>query len=359
MNRFFSKAVDFIDIKSLIHLLDLDQEKNSHLDKTQKIYNVSSLQDAGNGDISFLQNKKYYHSFLETKSEFCLVSDEIAKNYNEIAKNYNEKTKIIIAKDPYTSIAKLANYFYPNVNNPVILINKNPNFPFANVDITAQIGQNVQIGHGVTIEKNVTIEDNVIISHGSFIGHGCNINKNTVIYENTSIRYATIGSNCIIHSGVKIGQDGFGFAIDDKTKSLFKITHLGIVKIGNNVEIGANSCIDRGSFDTTDIHDNVKLDNLIQVGHNAKIGQSSVIAAQTAIAGSTSIGMGCMIGGQVGIAGHIKIGNFVQIGGKAGVISNIQDNEKVAGHPALPVFSWLKINAMLKKMIKKHPNNDK
>lgn len=345
--HFFKKAIDRISIKELLIFLDANYDDNIHLNKNEFIYNLSSLEEGDKGDVSFLQNPKYLQKFIDTKSEFCLTTKERFKNYTG-------NSKLIIVEDSYVAMAKLAMYFYKFVNYPSVLIDKNENFKDSLVDKSVILGKNIQIGYNVVIGQNVTIEDGCIISHNCVISDGVKIGKNCVIYENSSIRYSIIGENCIIHPGVKIGQDGFGFAIDNKTKEIIKITHLGVVNIGNNVEIGANTTIDRGSFGDTVISDSVKLDNLVQIGHNAHIGKSTVIAAQVGIAGSAEIGMGCMFGGQSGMSGHISVGNFVQVAAKSGVVSTYKSNIKLGGMPAIPLFKWLRQMAVLKKLTERN-----
>lgn len=347
--EFFTKSVESVELSQLSEIIcdacEFPVEKSD-----AKIFNLANLQDGGTGCIGFFKNRKYIDYLKSTKCEFCFVEK------GDIEYVSNDATPIVV-QDSYLAMAKLTNYFYGCNNIPNIAIKKQTKFDesckiadTACVDITAKLGKNVQIGENVVISPWVNIGDNVIISHNSIILKAVKIGSGSIISENCVIKYAIVGEKCLIHPGVKIGQDGFGFAHDKKTNKLEKITHLGIVKIGNNVEIGANATIDRGSFSDTVISDNVKLDNLVQVGHNVSIGNSTVIAGLTGIAGSTAIGYGCLIGGQVGIAGHIEIGNLVHIAGGSGVTSTIKDKSIIAGYPAIEINDWRKSSVILKKI---------
>ena len=275
-----------------------------------------------------------YKKYLQSTKASLIIIPQI-----EIQTN---KT-IIKTNNPAQKFAEILNFFLP----------KKQYFeqvsPTANIHATCEIGSKINIGNNVTINKNVSISDNCIINPNTFIHANCTIGKNTEIGPNVTIYDNTeIGDNCIIHAGAIIGSDGFGF-IPSKD-GLVKMPQLGKVIIENNVEIGANTTIDRGTFDNTIIKDGVKLDNLIQIGHNVTIGSNTVIAAQTGIAGSTKIGNNCMIGGQVAIADHIKIGNNVKIAGKSGVIKNISDGKIVQGPLAFNIKEFQKSYIYFKKL---------
>lgn len=212
-----------------------------------------------------------------------------------------------------------------------------------------RIGNNVVIHPSAVIEQGAMIGDGTKIGAQVFVGKHCAIGSNVLLHPGVKVLdRCVIGKNVIIHSGAVIGSDGFGYQV---TKTgLKKIPQVGIVRIGNNVEIGANCMIDRASFDETVIGDGVKMDNGIHIAHNVKVGAYSAILAQTGIAGSVEIGIGCQIGGQVAIKDHVKIGNGVKIVSKSGVMQDLKDNEIVAGIPAMPFSQWKRLTVSLQRL---------
>ena len=297
------------------------------------ISSFSNIRNSKKGDITFLSDMRYKKHLQSTKASLIIVP------HIEI----DTKTTIIKTENPAQKFAEIFNIFLP----------KKQYFeqvsPTAEIHATCEIGSKINIGNNVTINENVSISDNCIINPNTFIHANCTIGKNTEIGPNVTIYDNTkIGDNCIIHAGAIIGADGFGFV--PSKDGLVKMPQLGKVIIENNVEIGANTTIDRGTFDNTIIKEGAKLDNLIQIGHNVTIGSNTVIAAQTGIAGSTKIGNNCMIGGQVAIADHIKIGNNVKIAGKSGVIKNISDGMIVQGPLAFNIKEFQKSYIYFKKL---------
>jgi UDP-3-O-[3-hydroxymyristoyl] glucosamine N-acyltransferase len=214
---------------------------------------------------------------------------------------------------------------------------------------TAKLGDNIYVGAFSYIADSAEIGDNTKIYPQSYIGDNVKIGNNTIIYPGVKIYSGCIiGSNCIIHSGAVIGSDGFGFAPEDGIYK--KIPQTGIVRIEDDVEIGANTTIDRAVMDATVIHKGVKLDNLIQIAHNVEIGDNTVMAAQVGISGSTKVGKQCMFGGQVGLGGHITIGDNANIGAQSGIISNIESGAKILGSPAIPVRDFFKSSVVFSKL---------
>ncbi len=348
---FFKKSVDYIRLAQIPEIIGFSCKFPSEFNE-KAIYEVSNLQSGGAGCVSFFQNRKYAAMLEKTACEFCFVAENDLKY---VPKN----TIALVCGEPYLAMAKISAYFYEASTTPKISINygdftsnSGRISKSAKIDKSAIIGENAQIGDGVVIEAGVKIGKNAIISHNSVIGANCKIGDNCTIFENCTIKYSIIGDNCTFKNGAKIGQDGFGFAPDKIAGSLFKIVQLGVVKIGNSVEIGANSCVDRGSLDDTVISDGVKIDNLVQIGHNVKIGAMTVIAGCTGIAGSANIGSGCMIGGQVGVVGHITIGNGVKIAARSMVESSIKDGKTIAGSPATNMQEWLQSVAVIRKIVK-------
>ncbi|HJD55135.1 MAG TPA: UDP-3-O-(3-hydroxymyristoyl)glucosamine N-acyltransferase [Rickettsia endosymbiont of Pyrocoelia pectoralis] len=304
-----------------------------------EIQDIKILQEASENDLGFLSNIKYSGFLKTTKAAVCIVPKDFKGEVNP-------GTILLHAENSYYAYGKLIDFFYaPMKSYPVKIM------PSAYVADSAIIGKNCYIGHNVVIEDDVVIGDNSIIEAGSFIGIGVKIGRNAKIESNVSINYAIIGDDAVILTGARIGQDGFGFSTEKGTHH--KILHTGIVKIGNNVEIGANTTIDRGALQDTIIEDLCRIDNLVQIGHGVKIGKGAMLAAQVAIAGSSTIGKYCALGGQVGIAGHLTIGDGVQIAGQSGVIQDIEAGKIVGGTPTVPIRDWHKQSIIMKQLINK------
>jgi len=299
------------------------------------IVGVSAIQDAMVGYITFLGNKKYTHFLKDTKASAIFVSEDIDVD------EYKNKN-LIVVKDPQLAFSKM-----------LVIIDKQrldkirPGVsPKATLEESVVLGKNITIGHNVVIENHTVIGDNTKILANTFIGNDVVIGKNCLIYPNVTIREKTIiGDNCIIHPGVVIGGDGFGFAATGE-----KIPQIGHVEIGNNVEIGSNTTIDRAAIGKTCIGNNTKIDNLVMIAHNVQIGENTIIVSQVGIAGSTKIGNKVTLGGQVGVVGHITVGNNVMVGAKSGISGNLKDNQVVAGHPLLPYRKHLESLALIKKL---------
>jgi UDP-3-O-[3-hydroxymyristoyl] glucosamine N-acyltransferase len=277
---------------------------------------VAALDQAGAEQVSFLDNPKYLEQFEKSKAAACFVREKYASRAPK-------SMALLVTETPYSAYALAAQYFYPPSAASGIS-------PHAHIAKTATIGNNCQIAAGV------------VIGEGCVIGDECNIGANT------TISHSIIGNRAIIHRGVHIGQDGFGFA--PGPRGILKVPQLGRVIIGHDVEIGSGSCIDRGAGPDTVIGDGCKIDNLVQIGHNAQLGKMVVIAAGCGIAGSTRIGDGTMLGGQVGIAGHLTIGRGVKIAAQSGVMSDIPDGATYGGGPAMPIKDWHRQTAALKKL---------
>ena len=298
------------------------------------IHNITSIEIAKKGELSFLENMKYLDFLKDCKASAIIVPNKII---NKLKTN-----SILLGSDnAYASYAKAMLKFYPE---DIILKN---NLEKKNIKI---IDDNTFVDDKVLIENNVHIKEGTTIKSFSTIGPNVIIGKHCYISNNVSISNAVIGDNSIINAGTIVGGDGFGYApIKEK---FIKIPQIGIVKIGDHVEIGSNCTIDKGSLKYTEIKNGVKIDNLVHIAHNVSIGNNTIIAGQTGIAGSTSIGKNVMIGGQVGIAGHLKIGDNVKIGAQAGVTKNIESNISISGTPAVKLNNYLKQAIILNKMVK-------
>lgn len=281
---------------------------------------VASLEMAGAQQVSFFDNVKYVEAFQSSNAAACFVRPK-----------YIEKAPtgmaLLVTDTPYAAYAMAAQMFYPHTDALGGIS------PHAVVDSTATIGQ------------NVTIAPYAVIGAGVVIGDGCVIGAHCVI------SHAMLGARVRLHPGVKIGQDGFGFA--PTPQGLLKVPQLGRVIIGDDVEIGANACIDRGAGPDTVIGNGVKIDNLVQIGHNCTIGDHAVIVAQVGVSGSTRLGRGVMLGGQSGVAGHLTLGDGVQVAAQSGVMHDVPAGVKMGGSPALPVLQWHRQTAALARLIQR------
>ena len=279
----------------------------------------AKIEEGKEGAISFLSNPKYTHYLYETKSSIVLINEDV-----ELEKPVS--ATLIRVKNAYECVAKLLQ-LYESMKPKKTGID-----PLAFVSATAKIGQDVYIAPFAYIGDNVTI------------GDGSRIFPHVTIYEG-----CRIGKNVTIHAGAVIGADGFGFAPNQEGYD--KIPQIGIVVIEDNVEIGANTCIDRSTMGQTIIHKGVKLDNLIQVAHNCEIGENTVMSAQVGMAGSTKIGSWCMVGGQAGFSGHIQVADKTFVGAQCGVISNTKgDGEQLIGSPAVNPKMYFKARAIDAKL---------
>ena len=288
-------------------------------DKDVVVNTLGKIEDAKKGDLCFLSNAKYINYAYNSCASVILIE----KNIN-LRKNIS--ATLIKVNDARKSFAKLLNIC--NRDN----LNKTGISEVAQIDNNCTIKEGVFIGAFTIINQNTEIDENVKIIGNVFIGENVTIGKNTIIYSGVTIYdNCKIGDNNIIHAGAIIGADGFGFTTEENQN--LKIHQIGNVITGNDVEIGANTTIDKATLGSTKIGDGVKLDNLIQIGHNVSIGNETIIAAQTAIAGSTIIGKNCMIGGQVAISGHLTIADETKIAGQSGVASNITKKGAVVQGP--------------------------
>ncbi len=287
-------------------------------DTSQSLTGISSLAEAVPGDISFLANDKYAPYLAETKASAVLVAKE------QDVKNLVQ----IVVKDPDFAFAKVVEAFVPTVGQPEPGIH-----PTAVIGDGVQLGNNVAIGPYTVITNNAKIGDNSVIYPHVYIGDECEIGSDCILFPHVTIREKSIiGNRVILHSGVVCGSDGFGYASVEGVHN--KIPQVGVVIIEDDVEIGANTTIDRARFGRTFIGEGTKIDNMVQVAHNAEIGAHCIIVAQSGVAGSTHIGHHTTIAGQSGISGHLQIGDFVVVAARSGVTKNIPSNTAVMGFPA-------------------------
>ena len=299
-------------------------------DAGKKIEGINTLTDANENEISFLENPKYERFLKDTKAGAVLIRKEDASKLPE-------RVIPLITDEPYLKLALLTKLF---AKTPW----EEGNFE---VDESAKIDSSVRIGKGAKIGKNVTIMPNVTIAPDVEIGEGTTIYPNVSIYRGTKI-----GKNVAIHSGSVIGSDGFGYA-HTKTGEHIKIYHLGRVVVEDDVEIGANTTIDRAVFGETRIKKGSKIDNLVQIGHNCEIGEYSILVSQVGLSGSSKLGRNVVMGGQSATAGHLEIAPFTTIAARGGVTKSIKEPGVYSGFPLMPHKMWLKLNALLSKMVRK------
>ncbi len=306
-------------------------------DKRQIIENVAPLQDAEITDISFLDNTKYVDVFTKSNAGACFVTAKYAVKAPE-------GMTVLVTDDPYAAYAKTAQLFYPASGAAAHI------HPTSCIADTATIGEGCYIGPYVVIEDNVTVGRQCHIDAHTILHKGVSIDEGTRIGAHCSLSHTLVGSNVLLHRGVHIGQDGFGFA--PTKEGLLKVPQLGRVIIEDEVEIGSNSCIDRGAGPDTIIGQGTKIDNLVQIGHNVQIGKYCVIVSQTGIAGSAVCEDGVMIGGQAGVAGHLTVGKGAKIASRAAVMHDVPAGETYCGAPAIPIKEFFRQLATLNKLTK-------
>lgn len=298
---------------------------------------LCKIEEGEKGGLSFLANPKYNHYLYSTKASIVIINEDFEPE-KEI------KTTVIRVKDAYSCFAKLLEIYNQ------YRLNKNGISSLAFIDKQAEIAEDVYVGEFAVISKGAKIGKGSKIYPHVYIGDDVKIGENVTLFAGVRIYHDTvIGNNCILHSGAVLGADGFGFApLADGTFK--KIAQIGNVVIEDDVEIGANATIDRATMGSTKVMKGTKIDNLCQLGHNVVIGQSTAMAAQTGVAGSTKIGSNCFIGGQVGFSGHIKVGDRCSIGAQAGIISDIKDEARIIGSPAIDAKAYMKSYVYFRKL---------
>ena len=306
-------------------------------DKQATVHTVSSIEEGKAGSLAYLTNPKYEPFLYTTQASIVLVNRSFTPSQPVAA-------TLIRVDDAGACVLKLLEMY--NAAKP----RKEGISRLASIAESARVGEKCYIGDFTVVERGVEIGAGCQIYPQGYLGDGVRIGEGTILYPGVKIyEGCVVGRNCILHAGAVIGADGFGF-MPNAEGGFDKIPQLGNVIIEDNVEIGANTCIDRAKTDSTIIRRGVKLDNLIQIGHNVQIGENTVSSAQTGIAGTSKVGSNCFLAGQVGIADHVTIGNNVKVGSKSGLDKDVPDNEIRFGYPALPGMQYHRAANIFKRL---------
>lgn len=324
------------------HLVQ-DRLNQGKLNQDRLIQDVAPLETAGPDELSFIDNPAYLPAFRTSAAGACIVA---AKH----AAQARPGMPLLISDQPYRAYALAAQAFYPDEIRPAAATGADLRSG-AIIDPTARLGKGVVVGPGAVIEAGVEIGDRCRIGANTVIGRNVRLGADCRISNSVSLSHCEIGERVQVHPGVRIGQDGFGFAPDPKGH--VKVPQLGRVLIGDDCDIGANATIDRGSGPDTVIGAGCWIDNLVQIGHNVVLGRGCVLVAQSGVSGSTKLGDFVMIGGQSGLAGHLTIGAGARIAAQAGVLADIPPGEAFGGTPAQPIRHWHRQTALLRRMMSK------
>jgi UDP-3-O-[3-hydroxymyristoyl] glucosamine N-acyltransferase len=308
----------------------------------QLITGVAPLETAGPGDLAYMDNAKYTAVAAATQAGTCLVSSRFAARLPAT-------TVSLVTPEPYRAFARVVALLFPSALRPGSIFGVHGISPSAHVHSTARLEAGVTVDPGAVIGPRAEIGSGSVIGPHAVIGPDVRIGRDGAVGAGATIQCALIGNRVIIHPGVRIGQDGFGFAMSPRGH--LKVPQIGRVIIQDDVEIGANTTIDRGASRDTIIGEGTKIDNLVQIGHNVVIGRHCVIVSQVGIAGSCTIQDFAAIGGQVGLAGHLTIGMGAQIGAQSGVTGDVPAGARYGGSPAQPAMAWAREVALLKSLV--------
>lgn len=305
-------------------------------DSTLGIHGVSGLELAEAGHLSFYGNQKYKHELAKTKASAVLVPAD--------APPRGAKTYVRVA-NPHLAFARIAQLFYPRKQHAPGVSPRAVVDPGARVDISATLMDNVHVSKGAVIGARAVLYPNV------WVGEEAHVGDDTVLSPGVAVMdRCRVGARCLVHANAVIGADGFGFALDMSVPEHVKIPQAGIVRVEDDVEIGACTCIDRATTGETVIGKGTKIDNLVQVGHNSTVGPLSILCAQVGLSGTTELGMGVVLAGQVGVAGHLRVGDLAKVGAQAGILGDVDDGAVVLGSPSMPHKDYLRSVALFGRL---------
>ena len=305
-------------------------------DENATVHTFAKIEEGVPGALSFLSNPKYTPYIYETKSSIVLVNKDFVPEQPISA-------TLIKVNNAYESLAKLMTLYEQSHPKRVGID------PLAYVAPTAKIGKDVYLAPFACVGDGAVIGDGTALHPHATVGSNAKVGANCILYAHATVYHdCIVGNNCIMHAGSVVGADGFGFA--PSPNGYEKIPQIGIAILEDNVEIGANTCIDRATMGATIIHKGVKLDNLVQIAHNVEVGANTVMASQVGVAGSTKVGEWCMFGGQVGVAGHITIGEKVNLGAQSGAPGSIKANQQLIGTPPMEMKPYFKSQAVFRKL---------
>lgn len=334
-NQIFHQNKGPFTLKEIVKIGELTLADPSKAEQT--FTDVAGLDEATENDVSWAFIPSVREALKKTKAGAVIVPEKFASLVPA-------GTIALISQDAHRSYGLVAGMFYPHVVRAGISKK-------AIIDDSAQIGKNCEIGAGAVIGANVQLGEGCQIQPNAVIGDNVVLGKKCIVGSNATVTHCIAGNDVHIYPGAQIGQDGFGFAMS--AKGPVKVPQLGIVRIGNNVEIGSNTTVDRGAMGDTVIADGTRIDNLVQVAHNVKLGHNNIIVAQVGIAGSCTFDDFVVAGGQVGFAGHLHVGMGAQIAAQSGIMSDIPAGAKLMGSPAMPIADYMRLQVSLKNLNKK------
>ncbi len=333
--RFFSVAGPF----TLKTLAEISRAQiGGGADPDSLFSDVATLASAGPGDVAFLDNQRYLDAFTTTKAGACLV-------HPDLAPKAPRGMALLVTPEPYHGYARVADAFYPAPPPKAAVA------PSAVIDDTAALGEDCRVDAGAVIGAGARIGRRCHIGANAVIGDAVVLGDDCVVGSCASLAFCVVGARVVIHAGVRVGEDGFGFAVGKQEH--LKVPQLGRVRIEDDVEIGANTTIDRGAGPDTVIGAGTKIDNLVQIAHNVQLGRSCMVVAQVGISGSATVGDGVMMGGQAGLTGHLRIGSGARIAAQSGVMRDVESGAAVGGSPAAPVREWLRGVAAVARLARK------
>lgn len=333
-SRFFQGAGPFT-LRQLADTAGAELGENS--DPERLLESVAPLESAGATDISFLDNQRYIAAFESSAAGACIVLPRYASKAPQ-------GMDLLLSNAPYRTYAKVAKLFYPSI------VEAGEIHDTAIVDPTARIGEGVELGPYSVVGARVEIGARCRIASHVVIEAGVVIGEDTVVGSNASLSHCIVGRRCQLHAGVRLGNRGFGFAMD--SEGYVDVPQLGRVVIGDDVELGANVTIDRGAGPDTVVGAGSKIDNLVQIGHNVQIGRGCVLVAQSGVAGSTKLGNHVMLAAQAGLAGHLTVGDGAQVAAQSGVMRDIPAGQKVCGSPSMPIKEFFRLVSIWQRQLK-------